>query len=67
VSDEESLPTPQAVEGQPVADGVGPIAVGTEDEADDRLFGLVTFGLMILLLICIVLVLIADRRPPAGL
>ena len=41
--------------------------VSPEDAAEDRLFALVAFGLMILLLICVVLVLIADRRPPAGL
>jgi hypothetical protein len=42
-------------------------SVSPEDEAEDRLFGLVAIGLMLLLLICVVLVLIADRRPPAGL
>lgn len=33
----------------------------------NRLFGLLTLGIMALLLLCVVLVLIADRRAPAGL
>jgi hypothetical protein len=67
VSDEAPLPNPQIAEDQPVSSDAEPFAVSAEDEAEDRLFGLVAFGLMILLLICVVLVLIADRRPPAGL
>jgi hypothetical protein len=67
VTDEAPLLPPETAEDQPVSDDVEPSAVGAEDEAEDRLFGLVTFGLLILLLICVVLVLIADRRPPAGL
>ncbi|MEA2510586.1 MAG: hypothetical protein QOF33_3773 [Thermomicrobiales bacterium] len=55
-------PVPEDVEP-----GVEALAETLEDETEDRLFGLVAFGLMILLLICVVLVLIADRRPPAGL
>ncbi|HET8522306.1 MAG TPA: hypothetical protein VFL82_03675 [Thermomicrobiales bacterium] len=35
--------------------------------ATNRVFGLLTLGIMALLLLCIVLVLIADRRAPAGL
>jgi hypothetical protein len=67
VSDEESLPSPPNAEVESTSSDVEPIAVSPEDEAEDRLFGLVAFGLMILLLICVVMVLIADRRPPAGL
>jgi hypothetical protein len=67
VSTEESLPDTDVADTPPIADDVEPIEVSPEDVAEDRLFGLVTFGLMILLLICVVLVLIADRRPPAGL
>jgi hypothetical protein len=77
VSDEEdSHSTATAEDVTPAEDGdalaVGvedaePPAVSAEEAAEDRLFGLVAFGLMILLLICVVLVLIADRRPPAGL
>lgn len=33
----------------------------------DRIFGLLTIGLMTLLLVCVVLVVIAYRRAPAGL
>jgi hypothetical protein len=67
VSDEAPLPPPYISDEEPVSDDGEPFAVGAEDEAEDRLFGLITFGLMILLLICVVVVLIADRRPPAGL
>ncbi|HKG24273.1 MAG TPA: hypothetical protein VKB09_01440 [Thermomicrobiales bacterium] len=71
MSTEPPLPDPDVADAPPVAADVvpdaDPIAVSPEDEAEDRLFGLVAFGLMILLLICVVLVLIADRRPPAGL
>ncbi len=71
MSDEEALPQPEAVEDQDDPADAEPsaeaVVVSPEDEAEDRLFGLVAFGLMILLLICVVLVLIADRRPPAGL
>jgi hypothetical protein len=38
-----------------------------EERAEDRLFTLVAVGLMVLLLICVVMVLVADGRPPAGL
>jgi hypothetical protein len=45
-----------------------PIPLPTpEERAEDRLFTLVAVGLMVLLLICVVLALVADRRPPAGL
>lgn len=37
------------------------------ERAEDRLFSVVAIGLMVLLLICVALVVIADRRPPAGL
>jgi hypothetical protein len=49
-------------------DLLDPIPLPTpEFRAEDRLFTLVAVGLMVLLLICVVLVLVADRRPPAGL
>lgn len=71
MSTEPPLPNPDVVDIPPVDTGVDPeiepIQTTPEDEAEDRLFGLVAFGLMILLLICVILVLIADRRPPAGL
>jgi hypothetical protein len=71
VSDEAPLPNPNLAQVPPVPEDVEPgveaLAETPEDETEDRLFGLVAFGLMILLLICVVLVLIADRRPPAGL
>jgi hypothetical protein len=35
--------------------------------ATNRVFALLTLGIMALLLLCVVLVLIADRRAPAGL
>lgn len=67
MSTQEPLPTPETADTPPVLADDESIDVSPEDAAEDRLFGLVTFGLMILLLICVVLVLIADRRPPAGL
>ena len=71
MSTESPPPASDVADAPPVAAEVVPdtdlIVVTPEDEAEDRLFGLVAFGLMILLLICVVLVLIADRRPPAGL
>ena len=71
MSHEEALPQSEAVEDHDDPADADPsaeaVVVSPEDEAEDRLFGLVAFGLMILLLICVVLVLIADRRPPAGL
>jgi hypothetical protein len=67
VSAEEPLPNSETHATPPVLANVAPVDVSPEDAAEDRLFGLITFGLMILLLICVVLVLIADRRPPAGL
>jgi hypothetical protein len=42
-------------------------ALTAEDGAEDRLFSIVAIGLMVLLLLCVVLILIADRRTPAGL
>lgn len=42
-------------------------ALTAEDETEDRLFSFVAIGLMVLLLLCVVLILIADRRTPAGL
>jgi hypothetical protein len=48
-----------------------PAAVPAEphdaEKSEDRLFNIVALGLMLLLLICVALILIADRRPPAGL
>jgi hypothetical protein len=67
VSDEAPPPDPQIAEAPAVPDDAEPAAVSAEDEAEDRLFSLVAVGLMMLLLICVVLVLIANRRPPAGL
>ena len=64
---EETQPDAEAPEDPSASTEVEPFSVSAEDAAEDRLFGLVAFGLMILLLICVVLVLIADRRPPAGL
>lgn len=65
MGDEAPPPQPQTAD-EPFVPDDEPV-VSAEDEAEDRLFGLVTFGLMLLLLICVVLVLIAARRPPAGL
>jgi hypothetical protein len=69
VSTEESAPESPPVDetAVPEAEAEEPIVEGAEDAAEDRLFALVAFGLMILLLLCVVLVLIAYRRPPAGL
>jgi hypothetical protein len=68
VSTDESAPESPPVDDETaVPEAAEPIVEGAEDAAEDRLFALVAFGLMILLLLCVVLVLIADRRPPAGL
>jgi len=42
-------------------------ALTAADRAEDRLFSIVAIGLMVLLLLCVVLILIAGRRTPAGL
>jgi hypothetical protein len=65
---------PRAVppEELPQAEAAAP-ALAEDDEVEEalaetnRLFGLLTLGIMALLLLCVVLVLIADRRAPVGL
>jgi hypothetical protein len=58
--EEEALVEEPAIEDEPAV-------VVDEASSDDRLFSIVAIGLMVLLLICVALALIADRRPPAGL
>ena len=71
-TEDQTLPT-KTETSDPIPNPTGvalpdPLPLSTpEDRAEDRLFTLVAVGLMALLLICVVLVLVADRRPPAGL
>jgi hypothetical protein len=71
---QSEIPAPAAVpsEEAPPAEATTPELV-VDDIAEEalaatnRVFGLLTLGIMALLLLCVVLVLIADRRAPAGL
>lgn len=66
-SAEESKLEEPAVEVEPATVVEEPATTVDETSSDDRLFSIVAIGLMLLLLICVALFLIADRRPPAGL
>jgi hypothetical protein len=61
---ETSQTTANDVADEPAA---APVEPHDAEKTEDRLFNVVAFGLMLLLLICVALILIADRRPPAGL
>jgi hypothetical protein len=62
----EETPQPEAIASELVEDAEDDAAATALAETN-RLFGLLTLGIMALLLLCVVLVLIADRRAPAGL